>query len=189
MSRTIILPVVLLSLFVTNVAAQSAIEKVIPPNLLPQLLALNRDLPTSQYPKYLSPADLAASSDGKYIYVALQQMKQVAQLDCASNRVVKYFSVPNEPTGVAVSKDGGTIYVTCASDRWPSGLVCVIPISTGKVTKRIAAGHYARSPVLSTDGKTLYTCNWLGNDLSVIDLNAARRKNALKWFGNLMLLL
>ena len=94
MSRTIILPVVLLSLFVTNVAAQSAIEKVIPPNLLPQLLALNRDLPTSQYPKYLSPADLAASSDGKYIYVALQQMKQVAQFDCASNRVVKYFLFP-----------------------------------------------------------------------------------------------
>ncbi|NLL13426.1 MAG: hypothetical protein GX267_08480 [Fibrobacter sp.] len=180
MSRTIILPVVLLSLFVTNVAAQSAIEKVIPPNLLPQLLALNRDLPTSQYPKYLSPADLAASSDGKYIYVALQQMKQVAQFDCASNRVVKYFSVPNEPTGVAVSKDGGTIYVTCASDRWPSGLVCVIPISTGKVTKRIAAGHYARSPVLSTDGKTLYTCNWLGNDLSVIDLNAGKEKKRIK---------
>jgi len=179
MLRTIILPVFLLCLFVTNMVAQTAIENVIPPSLLPQLLALNRDLPTSQYPKYLSPADLAASSDGKYIYIALQQMKQVAQFDCASNKVVKYFSVPNEPTGVAVSKDGGIIYVTCASDRWPAGLVCVISTSSGKVTKRIAAGHYARSPVLSSDGKTLYTCNWLGNDLSVIDLNMGKERKRI----------
>jgi len=179
MLRTIILPVFLLYLFMTTLAAQTAIEKVIPPSLLPQLLAINRDLPTSQYPKYLSPSDLAASSDGKYIYVALQQKKQVAQYDCASNSVVKYFSVPNEPTGVAVSKDGGTIYVTCASERWPTGLVCVISTSTGKVTKRIAAGHYARSPVLSSDGKTLYTCNWLGNDLSVIDLNTGKERKRI----------
>lgn len=179
MSRTIVLSVLLLYLFVINVAAQTAIEKVIPPSLLPQLLALNRDLPTSQYPKYLSPADLAASPDGKYIYVALQQMKQVAQFECASNSVIQYFSVPNEPTGVAVSKDGETIYVTCASDRWPTGLVCVISTSSGKVTKRIAAGHYARSPVLSSDGKTLYTCNWLGNDLSVIDLNMGKERKRI----------
>lgn len=179
MLRTIILPVFLLCLFVTNMEAQIAIENVIPPSLLPQLLALNRDLPTRQYPKYLSPADLAASPDGKYVYVALQQMKQVAQFDCASNSVVKLFSVPNEPTGVAVSKDGGTIYVTCASDRCPAGLVCVISTSTGKVTKRITAGHYARSPVLSSDGKTLYTCNWLGNDLSVIDLNMGKERKRI----------
>jgi len=179
MLRTIILPVFIIFLAI-NVTAQTSIEKVIPPYLLPQLLALNRDLSTSEYPKYLSPADLVASPDGKYIYVALQQMKQVAQFDCASNSVVKYFSVPNEPTGVTVSKDGETIYVTCASDRWPSGLVCVIPISSGKVTKRIAAGHYARSPVLSSDGKKLYTCNWLGNDLSVIDLDAGKEKKRIK---------
>ncbi len=179
MLRTIILPVFLIYLLVTNMAAQTAIENVIPPSLLPQLLALNRDLPTKQYPKYLSPADLAASPDGKYIYVALQQMKQVAQFDCASNSVVKYFSVPNEPTGIAVSKDGQTIYVTCASDRWATGLVCVIPISSGKITTRIVAGHYARSPVLSSDGKTLYTCNWLGNDISVIDLNTGKERKRI----------
>lgn len=175
MLHMIILPVFLFLLSI-NVVAQNAIEQIIPPSLLPQLLALNRDLPTSQYPKYLSPADLAASSDGKYVYVALQQMKQVAQFDCASNQVVKYFSVPNEPTGVAVAQNGETIYVTCASERWPAGTVCVISTETGKITRRIAAGHYARSPVLSSNGKKLYTCNWLGNDVSEIDLNTGTEK-------------
>jgi DNA-binding beta-propeller fold protein YncE len=78
--------------------------------------------------------------------------------------------MPNEPTGIAVSKDGATLYVTCASDRWPNGVVCVVSVATGKVTRRIAAGHMARSPVLSADGATLYVCNWLGDDLSVITI-------------------
>jgi DNA-binding beta-propeller fold protein YncE len=163
---------------VVSSIAQSAsnIMQIIPPNLLPQLLALNGDLPTQQKPKYLSPVATVASPDGKYIYVAEQQMKQVAQFDCATNTVVKTFSVPNEPTGVAVSKDGAKIYVTCASDRWPAGIVCVIPVASGKVEKRFTAGHYARSPILSSDGGTLYTCNWLGNDLSVIDLATGTEK-------------
>jgi DNA-binding beta-propeller fold protein YncE len=179
MSRSILLPVFLLFLFLENSTAQTAVEKIIPPHFLPQLLALNGDIPTEQYPKYLSPTALAASSDGKYLYIAEKQMKQVAQFDCASKSVVKTFAVPNEPTGVAIAKDGETIYVTCASDRWPSGIVCVISTATGTVEKRIAAGHYARSPVLSSDGKTLYTCNWLGNDVSVIDLDAGDEKKRI----------
>lgn len=176
MLHMIILPVFLLYLLSINIAAQTAIEQVIPPSFLPQLLALNGDLPTNQYPKYISPTALAASSDGKYVYIAEQQMKQVAQFDCSLNRVVKTFSVPNEPTGVAVAKNGELIYVTCASDRWPAGFVCVVSTVTGKVIKRIAAGHYARCPVLSPDGGTLYTCNWLGNDISVINLNTGAEK-------------
>jgi DNA-binding beta-propeller fold protein YncE len=171
-----------LSIFLAGLAvsvmAQTAsnVMQAIPPSLLPQLLALNGDLPTIQNPKYISPVATAASPDGKYIYVAEQQMKQVAQFDCATNTVVKTFSVPNEPTGVAVAKDGSKIYVTCASDRWPAGIVCIIDVTSSKVVKRYSAGHYARSPVLSKDEGTLYTCNWLGNDLSVIDLTTGSEK-------------
>ncbi|HEX2959800.1 MAG TPA: hypothetical protein VHO70_23390 [Chitinispirillaceae bacterium] len=171
MIQKVFLMIVLSLMVVVSAVSQTANPlQAIPPSLLPQLLALNGDLPTKQNPRYLSPVASVASPDGKYVYVAEQQMKQVAQFDCGTNKVVKTFSVPNEPTGVAVSKDGAKIYVTCASDRWASGMVCVIPVASGKVEKRIAAGHYARSPVLSSDGGTLYTCNWLGNDLSVIDL-------------------
>lgn len=165
---TILLSIGLFSI----VRAQYSDLQVIPPNLLPELLALNRDLPTRLYPKYLSPSAMVASSDGKYLYIAEKQMKQVAQFDCATNRVIKRFSLPNEPTGVTIAKDGTTLYVTCASDRWPSGIVCLVSTTSGNVTKRIAAGHFARSPVLSPDGRTLYVCNWLGNDVSVIDLTA-----------------
>jgi DNA-binding beta-propeller fold protein YncE len=178
MIRKTFLSFVLFAGFVVSATAQTAsnVMQAIPPSLLPQLLALNGDLSTKQKPKYLSPVATVASPDGKYVYVAEQQMKQVAQFDCATNTIVKNISVPNEPTGIAVSKDGSKIYVTCASDRWPSGVVCVINTTSGKVEKRFSAGHYARSPVLSLDGGTLYTCNWLGNDLSVIDLSNGAEK-------------
>jgi DNA-binding beta-propeller fold protein YncE len=179
MLHTIIYGFFLVYLTVLNVAAQSSMEQIIPPSLLPQLLALNGDLPTSQNPKYLSPTALAASSDGKYIYIAFQQMKQIAQFECSQRRVVKTITLPNEPTGVAVAKNGETVYVTCASNRWPAGFVYVVSTTTGKIQKRIAAGHYARSPVLSTDGGTLFTCNWLGNDVSVIDINAGIEKKRI----------
>jgi DNA-binding beta-propeller fold protein YncE len=177
MIRKTFLSIFLAGLAVSAIAqTPSNIMQTIPPSLLPQILALNGDLPTKQYPKYISPAATAASSDGKYIYVAEQQMKQVAQFSCATSTVIKTFQVPNEPTGVAVTKDGSKIYVTCASDRWPAGIVCEFDITSGKVVKRFSAGHYARSPVLSKDDGTLYTCNWLGNDLSAIDLTTGIEK-------------
>ena len=149
---------------------QTDAKLVVPPSLLPELLALNGDLETAQKPKYLSPSALVASPDKKYVYIAEQTAKQVAKLDCATNTVIQLVQMPNEPTGIAISKDGATLYVTCSSERWPNGFVCVVSVTTGKVTKRIAAGFMARSPVLSPDGATLYVCNWLNNDVSVINL-------------------
>jgi YVTN family beta-propeller protein len=50
-----------------------------------------------------------------------------------------------------------------------------VDVHRGKIIATINAGHTARSPVLSLDGKTLYVCNQFDNDLSVIDL-AARQE-------------
>ena len=154
--------------------SQSDAKKTVPPGLLPELLVLNGDLETAQKPKYLSPSELIASPDKKYIYIAEQTAKQVAKFDCLTAAVVQTMQLPNEPTGIAISKDGAALYVTCASDKWPNGMVCVVSTVTGKVTKRIPAGHMARSPVVNPDGVTLYVCNWLESDVSVIDLAAGR---------------
>jgi len=142
---------------------------IVPPSLLPEILALNGDLETIQKPKYLSPTAMVASPDKQSIYIAEQTAKQVVRLNCATNTVTQTMLLPNEPTGLAVSKDGTTLYVTCASEHWPSGMVCVVNTASGKVQKRIPVGHMARSPVLSPDGQTLYVCNWFNNDISIVD--------------------
>jgi YVTN family beta-propeller protein len=143
---------------------------VVPPNLIFELLALNGDLDTKQRPKYLAPIDIITSKDNTKLYVAEQTAKQVVEVTISSNTVTKTMIMPNEPTGIALSPDGTTLYCTCSSERWPAGMVCFVNIASGKITKSVAVGHSARSPMPSVDGKTLYVCNLFEDNVSVIDV-------------------
>lgn len=143
---------------------------IAPPSLIFELLALNGDLETVQKPKYLSPSAMAVSPDKSIIYICEQTAKQVDLYSVSANKVTASLKMPNEPTGVAVSSDGSYIYVTCASERWPNGMVCVVKSSTGAIEKRIPVGHMARSPVLGSDDNMLSVCNWLENTVSFIDV-------------------
>ena len=84
-------------------------------------------------------------------------------------------SLPLPPTGLAVSPDGTTLYVTCAA---PESKVCIVDLKKRKVTGTLAAGHTAMAPVLAQDGQTLYVCNEFDNDVNVIDL--ASRKTVAR---------
>ena len=119
---------------------------------------------------YLGPKVVISSPDGKRLYVANADAKQIAEVDVAGGKVVRSIDVPAEPTGMVFSPDGATLYVTCAA---PEGAVCPIDVKSGKVGPQIPAGHYAIGPAISPDGKKLYVCNRFDNDVSVIDLAAA----------------
>jgi DNA-binding beta-propeller fold protein YncE len=159
-----------LQLFGLSQASNSPLTSVAPPRVLFELLALNKDLATLAQPKYRSPTDLVASTDGKTLYIAEQTAKQIAVMDVAGKTVTKRILLPNEVTGLALSPDGLKLYATCSSDLWPAGMVCEVNIAQGKVVRRIAVGHGARSPVVSSNGKTLYVCNVFNNDVSVVDI-------------------
>ena len=88
---------------------------------------------------YLGPTAVVASQDGKSLLVANTDAKQVAVVDIAGGKVTKSIPVPAEPTGLALSPDGATLYVTCAA---PQGTVCVVDVKSGKPSGSI--------PVLST---------------------------------------
>jgi YVTN family beta-propeller protein len=152
----------------------SVLNSVAPPGVIFELLALNRDLPTAAKPKYLSPTDLVASPDSGTLYVVEQTAKQIAVINLQTNTVTKEIELPNEVTGLAVAPDGSKLYATCSSDLWPSGMVCEVDISSGRVARKIAAGHGARAPVISPDGTILYTCNSYNNNVSVIDIAAGK---------------
>lgn len=143
--------------------------QIVPPDLVFELLAFNGDIETVQKPKYLSPNAMAVSPDKKIIYICEQTAKQIDLFSVQSNKVTESFKLPNEPTGIAVSSDGSKLFVTCASERWPNGVVCVVNSSSGDIEKRIPVGHLARSPKLSSDESRLYVCNWLENTISFID--------------------
>jgi YVTN family beta-propeller protein len=155
--------------------ADGITEQVIPPSVLFELLALNRDLPTLKKPKYLSPTDLVVSPDGRKLYVAQQTGKRIDVIDFEQETAVNRFLLPNEVTGLAVAPDGSKLYATCSSDWWPNGMVCMVDIAFGRVIDRIPVGHGARAPVITPEGSFLYVCNRYDNSVSVIDV-AARKE-------------
>jgi YVTN family beta-propeller protein len=119
----------------------------------------------------LSPSALAASSDGKVIYVACATANRVLCFDTARRKVVGSIAMPGSPSGLALTTDGSRLFVTCAASE---SKVCVVDVAMRKIIGSIPAGHTALAPVISPDGKTLFVCNQFNNDVSVIDLAAKR---------------
>jgi len=120
---------------------------------------------------YLGPKVVVASQDGKRLFVACADAEHIAEVALPGGKVARSIAVPAEPTGMALSPDGATLYVTCAA---PEGAVCPVDVKSGKVGPQIPAGHGAIGPAISPDGKKLYVCNRFDNDVSVIDLTAKK---------------
>ena len=120
----------------------------------------------------LSPSAMVADNQSKTLYIAQATAKQVAVFDIAAGRVTKTFSLPGNPSGLALSADRSRLYVTWAS---PKGQVQVINLQTGKIYHTLLAGHTPMAPVLGPNSKTLYVCNRFSNNVSVIDI-AARKE-------------
>jgi len=116
--------------------------------------------------EYLSPTALVADSQGETIYIAEATANQIAVFDTKTAKVKATISLPAEPTGLALTGDGATLYVTCGGQK---GCVCVIDTRNAKLLRTLPAGHTPIAPVLSQDGRFLYICNRFDNDILVIN--------------------
>jgi YVTN family beta-propeller protein len=121
--------------------------------------------------KYLGPNAVLAAKDGKGLYVALLDARQIAVVDLGAAKVARSIPLPAEPSGMVLSPDGATLYVTCAA---PQSTVCAIDAAAGQVKFTLLAGHTAIGPAVTPDGKQLYVCNRFNNDVSVFDLEAKK---------------
>lgn len=131
--------------------------------LLPQPDARTADL--------LSPTALAASPDGKTLYVACATAGRVAVFDTGTRKITRTIVVPDSPQGLALSRDGTTLYVTCAAQE---STVCVVDTAKAKVTAKIPTGHNTLAPVISPDGNTLFVCNRFNNEVAFIDVTSRK---------------
>ncbi|NQT01225.1 MAG: hypothetical protein HQ580_04320, partial [Planctomycetes bacterium] len=95
---------------------------------------------------YLSPSAMVADNQAGKLYIAQSTAKCVEVFDIALGKVIKSYSLPAEPSGLALSADKSRLYVTCAA---PKGQVKVINLQTGKIISTLPAGHTPMAPVLS----------------------------------------
>jgi YVTN family beta-propeller protein len=115
---------------------------------------------------YLGPCAITAARDGKILYIALAEARQLACFDVAAGKVARTIALPASPNALALSPDGTRLYVTCGQVK---STIAVIDTAAGKLVDSIPAGHSAYGLTITPDGKRLYVCNRFNNDVSVME--------------------
>jgi DNA-binding beta-propeller fold protein YncE len=135
------------------------------------LISLPACIGASAASPILSPGSVVASPDGGTLYVACETAARIAVVDLASGTTTRTMPTPDAPLGLALSKDGGKLFVTCAA---PKSTISVLDTTSGETLATHAAGYTAMAPVLSPDERTLYVCNRFNNVVPFIDLTSGR---------------
>ncbi|MBL7115319.1 MAG: c-type cytochrome [Kiritimatiellae bacterium] len=118
---------------------------------------------------YLSPKSLV--TDGQILYVGANSAAKILCVDTASGKITKTINLPKNPTGIALSADKTTLFV---SGDGPDSEVYIIDKAKGGIKEQIKVGHTPMAPTPSPDGTMLYVCNRFNNDISVIDLKTKK---------------
>jgi len=120
--------------------------------------------------QYLSPGELAISSDGRWLYVVCERSNELRIVDTHSGSVVKSVPVGRVPRDITLSPDGHQIYVT---NSWDDN-VTVIDAADLVPRRTLPTGWEPTGAVTDQVGKTLYVANRLSDDVSIIDLEGNR---------------
>lgn len=164
---SVVLRIIVLLFVLCLIVSGEMLQEDVSPAFLTELLYMYDELPGVTKSEYFSPTSMVASPDGKKLYIAEHTACQVAIFDIASGTITKEILLPKQPTGVAISSDGSLVYVTCHSEKRPSGIVCVLDAASGVLIDKFSAGHSAIAPLLSPDGSVLYVCNQFENCVTV----------------------
>jgi DNA-binding beta-propeller fold protein YncE len=128
----------------------------------------------------LSPASVAASADGKTLYVVCETADGILAFDIETEKVTARYPL-EKVTQAALSPDGARLFATTGG---PLGTICEIDLKSGKTLRALPAGHTPESPVFSADGKTLYYCNRFSRadqkDIHALDLATGKVTHSAK---------
>jgi YVTN family beta-propeller protein len=115
----------------------------------------------------LSPAALAATKDGKTIFVACATGNRILRVELLTRKVVASLVMPASPSGLCLAPDDSRLFITCSA---PESQVVVVELPQERIVAQIPVGHTATAPVLSPDGRSLFVCNRFNDNVSVIDV-------------------
>lgn len=126
----------------------------------------------------------AVTSDGKYAFVSLYDVKEIARYDIQNQQVSK-ITLPGGACGpiqLYPTPDNQLLYVCdqgAVGGDTASNKVYVIDIASSSVTATIIAGYATHGVVVSNDGKKAYVTNSLSNTVSVIDVTTQTVTNTI----------
>lgn len=129
----------------------------------------------AQTERYLSPIEMAISTDGQRLFVVCESSDEVRVVDTRSGKVLAKVPVGHQPRGIVLSPDGRHIYVT---NSWTDN-ISVIDTAAWKIVGTLPAGAEPTGIVTDRSGQTLYVANRLSDDISVIDVRSGQETKRL----------
>jgi len=105
------------------------------------------------------------------LYIAQHDAQRLDWLDLLSEEIVASTPLPGRPAGLAVSPDGGRIYVSLSGPD--SSGYAILDTKTRAVAQWIEspAMHGASGLAVSPGGDVLYICNRFANSIAIIALD------------------
>ena len=100
------------------------------------------------------------------LYTADATARQAVEFDVGAAKANRAIPLPETPSGLAVSNDGRSLFVTAGSAE---GQLFECDVDSGKVVRSLQVGHTPMSPVLASDGETLYVCCRFTNEVALVD--------------------
>ncbi len=124
---------------------------------------------------HADPSALAASPDGRLVYVACPPAGRIAVVDVEARSLARRVPHAGRPRGVGVSPDGRTLAVSLA------GRDAVALLDAGSLERRAEVAVGVEPAGLSFDaaGDALFVANARSSDVSVVDVAAARETHRL----------
>lgn len=108
------------------------------------------------------PAAVVGDTRLSFVLVAQRAADSIAFLERKSGRLLDAVWVGDEPTGLALSPDAHTLYISLPTE----GQVVVLDVLSKKILGRIAVGFDPRAMVLSPDGSKLYVASYRSGNQS-----------------------
>ncbi|KPK87312.1 MAG: hypothetical protein AMS27_02720 [Bacteroides sp. SM23_62_1] len=129
---------------------------------------------------YLSPFNMALTSDGRTLFVVTEEGDVLLVVDTESGKVLHKIDVGDHPHSVILNRDERKAYV---SNQW-SDNVSVIDLAGMSVVDNLKTGNGPAGLALSSDEHFLYVVNSYTSDVSVIDLSSGREWKRLSAGNN-----
>jgi len=145
---------------------EAALRKIAHPTRLPE---------QATGPRYKTPLNLAASPDGRALYIACEASHTVVVVDTKKLETVDEIEVGGQPNDVAFSPDGSRAFVTNRLDD----SVSVIDVKSRKVIRTIPVGDEPHGILPDRQGRFIYVLNTSSDDISVIDAKTLKETKRL----------
>lgn len=111
------------------------------------------------------PHGLAASRDGRRLYVSVESSREILAIDTATDEILWRISVSDRPNEMALSGDGRRLFVPIR----PANYVEVVDTEEHRSIGRVTVGRSPHNALASADGRHIYATSMEDRRVTIID--------------------